>query len=84
MLLLIDPHGGVRCLYAEVIDLASLGPSVIQRASQVEPDAQGRWHADLSLVNGPTLGPFDRRSEALDAERVWLEQHGLPVPPQSI
>jgi hypothetical protein len=30
--------------------------------------------ADLSPVGGTKLGPFDRRSEALDAERVWLEK----------
>jgi hypothetical protein len=27
---------------------------------------------DLSPVSGPTLGPFQNRSEALAAERSWL------------
>ena len=31
-------------------------------------------------VGGPVLGPFDRRSEALEAERAWLEAHWL-LPP---
>jgi hypothetical protein len=28
-------------------------------------------------VGGPVLGPFDRRSDALEAERDWLERHWL-------
>ena len=77
MLLVVDPQGGVRCLYAEAIDLTALGQPTIRRASRVEPDATGRWVADLSPVGGPLLGPFDKRSEALDAERVWLETNWL-------
>ena len=83
MELLIDPHGQVRCLYGEAIDLNALGELTIQRASHVEPDGNV-WHADLSPVGGPLLGPYLFRSEALEAERLWLEQH-LPtlslVPP---
>jgi hypothetical protein len=74
MLLLIDRQGSVHCLYSEAVDLSSFGTLTISRASQVEPDDTGRWWADLSPVGGPTLGPFSRRSEALAAERVWLEQ----------
>ena len=77
MKLLVQPDGTVRAIYGEAIDLAVLGQVTIQRASHVEADAQGRWLADLSPVNGPMLGPFDRRSEALDAEHRWLEQHWL-------
>ena len=32
---------------------------------------------DLTLSAGPILGPFDFRSEALAAERVWLETNWL-------
>ena len=46
-------------------------------ACHVEPEEQGRWLADLSPVNGPVLGPFDHRSEALQAEHDWLERHWL-------
>lgn len=74
MLLLIDREGSVRCLYGEVVDLSSLGPLTITRASHVEPDDAGRWWVNLSPVGGAMLGPFDRRSEALDAERSWLEK----------
>ena len=77
MQLRIDPGGGVRCLYGELIDLHALGPATIRRASRVEPDAEGKWWAELSPVGGPTLGPFEQRSQALDAERRWLEEHWL-------
>ena len=77
MKLLVKPDGTVRAIYDETIDLAVLGQVTITRASHVEADEQGRWHADLSPVNGPVLGPFDRQSEALRAERAWLERHWL-------
>ncbi len=38
---------------------------------------QGRWHADLSPVGGPVLGPFGQRSAALAAETSWLDEHWL-------
>ena len=77
MRLVIKPDGSVRCLYNEAVDLSSLGSLTIQRGSHVEPDATGRWLADLAPVDGPVLGPFNRRSEALAAERAWLEQNWL-------
>ena len=75
MMLVVNPQGGVRCLYDEAIDLASLGPLSIRRASYVEPDEHGQWWADLAPVAGPKLGPFALRSAALDAERQWLEDY---------
>ena len=77
MLLVIDGGGVVTCLYEESIDLSALGPLAIRRASHVEPDAAGRWWADLGPVAGPRLGPFRRRSEARGAERLWLEANWL-------
>lgn len=77
MLLMIDRQGMVRCLYTETIDLSALGQLSIRRASHVEPDSQGMWWADLSPVQGPCLGPFPRRSEALVAEQEWLQAHRL-------
>ena len=75
MKILIQPRGVLRWIYDESLDLWELGRPVIERASCVEPDADGRWLADLSPVNGPVLGPFEKRSEALAAEVAWLEQH---------
>ena len=77
MQLIIRPNGTVRCLYDEAIDLTSLGSLQIARGSHVEPNAFGGWLVDLSPVRGPTLGPFERRSEALSAERTWLEANWL-------
>ena len=78
--LVVDPSGVVRLVYADGLDLAALGRPVIARASHVEPDADGRWTADLAPVGGPVLGPFDRRGEALAAEAAWLDAHWLTRP----
>ena len=77
MQLLIDSVGDVKCIYGEAIQLFQLGNLNIARGSLVEPDASGCWWADLSPVAGPMLGPFQHRSEALNAEVAWLEQHWL-------
>ncbi|MEX2213646.1 MAG: hypothetical protein WD768_05935 [Phycisphaeraceae bacterium] len=75
MELIVDTGGGVRCIYDEAIDLAALGQLHITRASHVEPDEHGLWWADMSPVGGAKLGPFEKRSEALAAEREWLKPH---------
>jgi hypothetical protein len=75
--LVIDRLGRIRCLYGETIDLAALGTLSVIRASHVEPDAVSQWWADLTPVSGPRLGPYLRRSQALEAERAWLQQHWL-------
>ena len=72
MELQIDARGQGACVYGEEIDLTALGQLTIRRASHVEPDEAGRWQVDLSPVGGPRLGPFDRRSTALEAESEWL------------
>ncbi len=80
MHLLINPTGQIRCIYDETIDLTILGSITIKRASHVEPDSNGIWWADLAPVQGPRLGPFSLRSEALQAEQAWLERHWLVHP----
>ena len=72
MELVVDAGGDVRCVYGEELDLRELGKLQITRASHVEPDADGFWWADMGPVDGPALGPFRSRSEALGAEREWL------------
>ena len=75
--IVIGPQGVARCLYSEQIDLRVLGQVELTRASHVEPDEQGQWWADLWPVEGPRLGPFARRSQALQAEQDWLLSHWL-------
>ena len=75
MTLVVEPQGTVRCMYAEVLDLAAIGCLRITRASHVEPDRTGCWWADITPAGGPVLGPFDRRSDALAAERRWLDEN---------
>ncbi len=77
MQIVIHPDGTATCLYAEAIDLRELGVVSIRRASHVEPDARGDWHADLSPLAGPTLGPFHTRGAALAAEETWLQNQWL-------
>lgn len=70
----------VRFIYSD--DLRSLmaqGQATTRRASHVEPEGS-KWVADLSPVNGPKLGPFDTRAEALKAEVAWLNANNIPVP----
>jgi len=80
MEIIVKPDGQLRCLYNEALDLQVFGRLEVRRGSHVEPDESGRWHADLSPVQGPVLGPFDRRSDALAAERQWLELNWLNRP----
>jgi len=75
--IVIATDGAARCVYGEELDLTALGVVEICRASFVEPDSAGDWFADLSPVNGPKLGPFPRRSDALTAEARWLTEHWL-------
>ena len=75
MEVIIHHNGNITTLYDEVLDLRPLGRPSIERASQVEPDHEGRWTAQL--IGGPRLGPFDRRSEAIAAEIAWLEANRL-------
>lgn len=77
MQLVIQTDGNVRCLYGEALDLHCLGRLAIARGSYVEPTEDGQWKADLSPVDGPVLGMFRSRSQALQAEREWLEQNWL-------
>jgi hypothetical protein len=75
--LVVARDGTVRAIYDESLDLALLGRLSIRRASHVEATPEGRWQADLTPVGGPVLGEYNRRSDALEAERVWLERHWL-------
>ena len=80
MEIVVSPGGVITTIYDEAIDLGAIGQRRIIRASHVEPDDRGHWFA--AIVDGPTLGPFERRSAAIDAEVRWLTQHRLVHPPR--
>jgi hypothetical protein len=79
MIITFTEEGTAQTIYNEKIDLNELGKVTHTRASHVEPDENGEWVADLSLVGGPKLGPFKRRSEAITREIEWLETNYFQV-----
>lgn len=71
----ISTDGTITAIYSD--DLLSFeGDVSISRASHVEPSGSN-WMADLGPVNGPVLGPFRTRAEALKSEVEWLEKNIL-------
>lgn len=77
MEIIIQTNGSASCIYSEAIPVRELGQVTISRASHVEPTTDGKWTADLTPVDGPVLGPFSDRSQALDAEITWLRENWL-------
>ena len=78
--LVVDPAGRVRCVYAEAIDLAALGPPddrprQPRRARRRRAAGSPTWRPSAGRCSGRS--PL--RSEALAAERAWLEAH-WPTP----
>ena len=71
----IDECGNVVALYGDEISeiLGVVGEVRIKRASHVEPRG-AKWFAEI--VDGPVLGPFDKRAEAIEAEIDWLRKSG--------
>jgi hypothetical protein len=72
MELCIDTSGCVRFVYSEAVDLSSLGPPTIRRASSVEPDATGQSrtavrHLDFQLAD---IGRCDRPTRGPDWDRL--------------
>ncbi|MGH7307393.1 MAG: hypothetical protein ACREK6_01730 [Candidatus Rokuibacteriota bacterium] len=80
----LRPDGTVVGLYTDAIDLRALGHIRAERASAVEWDEVAQaWRARI-LATGEVLGPFQRREEAVDAERRVLAAHlhSLASPPE--
>lgn len=76
----VDVDGTMHFIWSdELIELLEAGRGEVRRVSHVEPTTRGLWGADLSPVDGPLLGPFRTRREALDAERIWLLENYLGV-----
>ena len=81
MKIIVAKSGSSRHLLAEDHEdfLSCLGKSVrIKRSSHVE-FIDGNWLADMHPSDGPILGPFGTRKQALLAETKWLEDNHLPV-----
>lgn len=75
--ILVRPSGSATCIYFDAIPLSAIGTLSIIRASNVEPNSVGQWMADLSPVDGPVLGPFEKRADAIKAEVNWLQNNWL-------
>lgn len=71
----IGSDGTITHVYDERVDLSRLGNTTIKRASHVEPTVSNEWTADMRPSGGGILGPFDTRTEALEAEIKWLEEN---------
>lgn len=70
----------IRYIYDDMlVTMNELGQTETVRASHVEP-VGSEWFVDLTPSNGPKLGPFKLRQEALDAEIEWIIQNQIPVP----
>lgn len=83
--IIITAGGNLRFIHNDEFSiLMDNGHTTITRASHVEPASvygigtARQWAADMSPSNGPVLGPFESRSDALAAEVKWLQdQRGL-------
>jgi hypothetical protein len=72
IVLVINKEGIIEMIYDDsLLDFLDLGAASIQRASHVEPEGK-QWIAQM--VDGPVLGPFKTRAEALMKEREYLEE----------
>lgn len=77
IILSFNNEGQMKTLYNENIELEALGKLNIKRASHVEPTNDGLWTADLTPIGGPILGPFKKRSIALEEEVNWINNNIL-------
>ena len=77
--IVVGSGGTAQCIYNEAFDFACLGDVQIRRASYVEPDETAGGSRTCRRCGG-RLGPFDKRSTALEAELAWLRLHALPEP----
>lgn len=69
-------NGNISFIYNDgIAGLLELGNADIFRASHVEPEHTHngiKWFADLYPIDGPKLGPFNNRYDALEAESQWI------------
>lgn len=76
----INTDGTINLLYTEDICVEELGKvDSIKRLFHVEPNQDNQWTATVNMDTSKcvTLGPFNKRSKALDAEVAWIEENIL-------
>lgn len=76
----INPDGTIILLYTEDICMEELGKvDSIKRLFHVEPTQDNKWTATVNIGTSECvmLGPFNKRSEALEAEVAWIEDNIL-------
>ena len=54
---------------------ADIARFLVQKGADVNATADGQWTADMGPMDGPVLGPYRLRGEALAAEVKWLRSH---------
>ncbi len=70
-------NGRIQYIYNEDLNINNIGKVDIKRASRVEPDKDGKWYVDLSLIGGKKINGFNKRSEAIKYEIDWIEKNIL-------
>jgi hypothetical protein len=72
----VRPNGEIEFIYSdELVDLNNLGVPSLRRMSNVEPDRNGDWVAEM--FDGTRLPPRRLRADALASEVQWLEENYL-------
>ena len=74
------PDSALRYLHAKSYATAHGNLPKSPKAYKNLKELKGLWWADMSPItgkDGPVLGPFQHRSEALTAERDWLNERHL-------
>lgn len=84
MTVIVSPEGQVRFVHDDALLMAleDLGIARAKRASTVEPfewENTVGWLVDLRPVGGPRA-TFAYRVAALEWERQWIEDNGVPEP----
>ena len=82
MQIIVKPTGVFISVYDDAFDYGDFCKPQIRRVSQIEPDDSGGWIADLSPINGPKLGSFDKRNEAIEAELEYVNAMLAECEPQ--
>ena len=71
--LTFDPAGNARCLYTEAVDLNSIGPLEIRRASNIEFNNQSQqW--EVKDLDGKILFSNPSRVRCLDWEHQYFNR----------